>query len=140
MKLPRATFLACLALAATSPARAQDVSRGEYLARAGDCVVCHTVSDGAPFAGGLKMATPLGPIFSTNITPDRETGIGDWSFDQFDRALRLGVARDRHRLYPAMPYPSFARITSEDSRALAAGGLESCWLGNGVPAGPGFRR
>lgn len=116
MRIARFTLLA-LALSA-SAARSQDNTRGEYLARAGDCVVCHTISEGAPFAGGLKMNTPVGAIYTTNITPDRETGIGDYSFEDFDRALRHGVARDGHRLYPAMPYPSYARVTEEDSRAL----------------------
>lgn len=107
-----------IAFAWTSFASAQEVTRGEYLARASDCLVCHTMPEGAPYAGGLKMNTPVGVIFTTNITPDPETGIGLYTFEEFDRALRSGVARDGHRLYPAMPYPSFARITREDSRAL----------------------
>ena len=109
---------ALLALFLAATPRANAASTGEYLARAGDCVVCHSQSDGAPYAGGLKMNTPVGPIFTTNITPDKETGIGLYTFEEFDRALRLGVARDGHRLYPAMPYPSYAKITTEDSRAL----------------------
>ncbi len=100
------------------PADAQTPSRGAYLAVAGDCVVCHTISDGAPFAGGLKMNTPVGAIYSTNITPDRETGIGGDTFEDFDRAMRRGVARDGHRLYPAMPFPSYARLAEDDMRAL----------------------
>ncbi len=113
------TALFCLFLAASAgPTRAEPESPGEYLARVADCVVCHTQSEGAPFAGGLKMNTPVGAIYSTNITPDPETGIGKYSFEDFDRALRQGVARDGHRLYPAMPYPSFARLTEADSRAL----------------------
>jgi alcohol dehydrogenase (quinone), cytochrome c subunit len=101
------------------PAAAQEpMDKGEYLARAGNCVVCHTVPGGQPFAGGLKMATPFGAIYTTNITPDPETGIGTYTFEDFDRALRLGVAKDGHHLYPAMPYPSYAKTTEEDSRAL----------------------
>ncbi|HXS40763.1 MAG TPA: cytochrome c [Stellaceae bacterium] len=92
--------------------------KGEYLARAGDCVACHTVPGGKAFAGGLKMGTPLGAIYSTNITPDPETGIGQYSFEDFERAVRRGVAKDGHRLYPAMPYPSYAKITDDDMHAL----------------------
>jgi mono/diheme cytochrome c family protein len=93
-------------------------SRGEYLARAGDCVACHSVPGGKAFAGGLKMGSPLGAIYSTNITPDRETGIGDYAPEDFDRAVRRGIAKDGHHLYPAMPYPSYAKLTDEDVRAL----------------------
>jgi len=102
---------------AGGPARAAS-DRGEYLARAGDCVACHSVPGGKAFAGGLKMGTPLGNIYSTNITPDRETGIGSYTLADFDNALRRGVARDGHHLYPAMPYPSYAKLTDEDVRAL----------------------
>jgi mono/diheme cytochrome c family protein len=104
---------------------AELIAKGEYLARAGDCVVCHTGPGERPFSGGLKMATPLGNIFTTNITPDKETGIGDYSYEDFERAIRRGIARDGHRLYPAMPYPSYARITDDDVRALYAFFLES---------------
>jgi alcohol dehydrogenase (quinone), cytochrome c subunit len=98
----------------TSPPRSQ----GEYLARAGDCVSCHSAPDGKAFAGGLKMGTPLGAIYSTNITPDPETGIGGYSLADFDRAVRQGIAKDGHRLYPAMPYPSYAKLTDADVAAL----------------------
>lgn len=94
--------------------------RGEYVARLADCVACHTTTGGKPFAGGLKMATPLGAIFATNITPDKETGIGDYSMADFDRAVRHGIARDGHRLYPAMPYPSYAKLSDDDVSALYA--------------------
>jgi len=97
---------------------ATPTSRGEYLARAGDCVSCHSVPGGKAFAGGLKMGTPLGAIYSTNITPDRETGIGSYSLADFDRAVRRGIAKDGHRLYPAMPYPSYAKLTDADVAAL----------------------
>jgi mono/diheme cytochrome c family protein len=96
------------------------VARGEYVARLSDCVACHSVPGGAPFTGGLEMATPLGAIHATNITPDRETGIGNYSLIDFDRALRHGVAPGGRRLYPAMPYPSYAKLTDEDVRALYA--------------------
>jgi mono/diheme cytochrome c family protein len=93
-------------------------SRGEYLARAGDCVSCHSAPGGKAFAGGLKMGSPLGAIYSTNITPDPDTGIGGYSLADFDRAVRQGVAKDGHRLYPAMPYPSYAKLTDADVAAL----------------------
>ncbi|MBS0429597.1 MAG: c-type cytochrome [Proteobacteria bacterium] len=96
------------------------VERGRYLARVADCVSCHTAPGGAPFAGGLPMKTPFGTIVSTNITPDRNAGIGTYSEADFARALRQGVAADGHHLYPAMPYPSFARTTDADIRALYA--------------------
>src|ERR1700729_4543249 len=82
------------------PARAQNAgtatSKGEYLARAGDCIACHSVPGGKAFAGGLAMGTPMGTIYSTNITPDPDTGIGNYTFEDFDRAVRFGVAKDGH--------------------------------------------
>lgn len=96
------------------------IRRGEYVARLSDCVACHSTPASKPFAGGLEMATPLGSIFATNITPDSETGIGQYTLADFDRALRKGVARDGHRLYPAMPYPSYAKLNDDDVRALYA--------------------
>jgi len=96
------------------------IERGRYLAQVGDCVACHTAKGGPPMAGGLALATPFGTVWSTNITPDPRTGIGSWSFGAFDRAMRKGVSRDGHRLYPAMPYPSFAKVHEEDMRALWA--------------------
>jgi alcohol dehydrogenase (quinone), cytochrome c subunit len=97
---------------------ATSASQGEYLARAGDCIACHSIRGGKAFAGGLRMGTPMGVIYSTNITPDPDTGIGSYSLADFDRAVRSGVAKDGHRLYPAMPYPSYAKITDEDLKAL----------------------
>jgi mono/diheme cytochrome c family protein len=91
---------------------------GEYLARAGNCVACHSVPNAKAFTGGLKMMTPLGAIYTTNITPDPETGIGNYTLEDFDKAVRLGVAKDGHRLYPAMPYPSYAKLTDADVKAL----------------------
>jgi mono/diheme cytochrome c family protein len=96
------------------------LARGEYVARLSDCVACHSVPGAAPFAGGLEMATPLGAIHATNITPDPQTGIGRYSLADFDRAVRHGVAPDSRRLYPAMPYPSYAKLSDNDVRALYA--------------------
>ncbi|KWH47909.1 cytochrome c [Burkholderia stagnalis] len=96
------------------------VARGAYLARAGDCVACHTASGGKPFAGGLKFDTPIGAIYSTNITPDPKTGLGGWTLEEFDRALRAGVRKNGDTLYPAMPFPSYARLTGDDVKALYA--------------------
>lgn len=98
----------------------QLIKRGEYVARLSDCVACHSLPEGKPFAGGLKMDTPLGAIHATNITPDREHGIGTYSLADFDRAVRHGVRPDGGRLYPAMPYPSYAKLSDEDVRALYA--------------------
>jgi mono/diheme cytochrome c family protein len=106
-------LFAAPALAADPPA-----DRGEYVARAGNCVACHSIPETPALSGGLKMATPLGAIYSTNITPDKDTGIGNYTLEEFDRAMRLGIARDGHRLYPAMPYPSYAKMSAEDMKAL----------------------
>ena len=95
------------------------IKQGEYLARTGDCVACHTVKGGKPFAGGLAMETPIGTIYSTNITPD-PSGIGAYSFEDFDKAVRHGVAKNGSTLYPAMPYPSYARVNQADMQALYA--------------------
>ena len=105
---------------ASDSADAALVSRGEYVARLSDCVACHSLPGKAPFAGGLEMATPLGAIHATNITPDREHGIGAYSLADFDRAVRQGVAPGGRRLYPAMPYPSYAKLSDDDVRALYA--------------------
>ena len=121
MKLVKVFVAALLVLGATPLALAQTsapAAKGEYVARAGDCVACHSLPGGKAFAGGLKMGTPMGAIYSTNITPDPETGIGNYAFEDFDRAVRAGVAKDGHRLYPAMPYPSYAKITNDDMHAL----------------------
>ncbi|MFT4510078.1 c-type cytochrome [Caballeronia sp. 15711] len=96
------------------------VAHGAYLAKAGDCIACHSVPGGAPFAGGLKMNTPMGAIYTTNITPDPDTGIGRYSDADFARALREGVAKNGHNLYPAMPYPSYAKLRDDDVKALYA--------------------
>ena len=105
-------------VAAASQEKSEPIKRGEYVARLGDCIACHTAPDGKLMSGGLELKTPMGSIYSTNITPDTETGIGKYSFEQFDRAMRKGVAADGHNLYSAMPYPSYAKMTGEDMRAL----------------------
>lgn len=108
------------AWAAGPSADPQLIKRGEYLSRAGDCIACHTATNGKPYAGGLGIASPLGTIYSTNITPDKNTGIGNYTLEDFDRALRQGIAKDGHSLYPAMPYTSFARVSPDDVKALYA--------------------
>ena len=113
-----ATF-ALFSSCSVSAAETDLIKQGEYLARAGDCVACHTAKGGKPFAGGLPMETPIGVIYSTNITPDR-TGLGDYSFEDFDKAVRHGVAKSGSTLYPAMPYPSYARVSDSDMQALYA--------------------
>ncbi|MDR2214154.1 MAG: cytochrome c [Pseudomonadales bacterium] len=113
------TTLSTFATDSAAQAQAMGVSHGEYVARLGNCVACHSVPEGQPLAGGLKMAVPmLGNIYTTNITPDPVNGIGQYSFEEFDRVMRSGVARDGHRLYPAMPYPSYAKMSEQDMRAL----------------------
>jgi mono/diheme cytochrome c family protein len=100
------------------PARNADrIDRGAYLAKLGDCAACHSIQGRPAFSGGLKMGTPIGAIYSTNITPDRTYGIGRFTFADFDRALRYGVA-DGHSLYPAMPFTSYYNTKPEDARAL----------------------
>lgn len=96
------------------------VKRGAELAAVGNCIACHTVPGAQAFAGGLALPTPFGTIYSTNITPDAETGIGAWSEAAFARAMREGVDRRGHHLYPAFPYDHFTRVTDEDNRALYA--------------------
>src|ERR1035438_1507013 len=115
-----AGLLAVAALAQTPPVPQEQVQRGAYLARAGDCIACHTAPKGAPYAGGLPLDTPIGRVYSTNITPDLETGIGQYNADDFVKVMRTGVAKDGHRLYPAMPYTSYAKLSQEDLLALYA--------------------
>jgi mono/diheme cytochrome c family protein len=93
------------------------LSRGEYLARAADCVACHTAEGGTPYAGGRPFKLPFGTIYATNITPDQDTGIGAWSDDAFVRAVRDGIGSHGH-LYPAMPYTSYAAISRSDALAI----------------------
>ena len=95
------------------------IERGRQLAALGNCVGCHTASDGVPNAGGRALDTPFGKIYSTNLTPDA-TGIGQWSLPAFQRAMREGISRDGHYLYPAFPYTSYAKTTDDDLTALYA--------------------
>ena len=99
---------------------AATLERGRQLAAAGDCAVCHTAPGGVVNAGGLAMQTPFGTLYSSNITPDPKTGIGNWSFAAFDRAMRHGVSRDGRHLYPAFPYTAFRNIQEADMQALYA--------------------
>src|SRR6202045_3135455 len=96
------------------------LARGEYLTRAADCAACHNAPGGKPFAGGLPFKLPFGTIYSTNITSDRETGIGTWSDDDFVRALHRGIAKDGTHLYPAFPYTSYSGMSRDDAVAIKA--------------------
>jgi mono/diheme cytochrome c family protein len=116
-------FLIVAFLLLTTPALAADgdaatVQRGKYLADVGDCTSCHTTPEHGYFAGGLPLEAPFGTIFSTNITPDKQFGIGNYTREQFIRVMREGVAADGHHLYPAMPYASFATESDADLNAL----------------------
>jgi mono/diheme cytochrome c family protein len=134
MRKPVAALAALCALAAPlalivprAPAATSDqqsfeqIERGRYLATLADCTACHTRKEGGkPFAGGRPIETPFGIIVSPNITPDRETGIGNWTDEQFDNALRHGVRADGARLYPAMPYPFYTKMSRDDVKAIRA--------------------
>ena len=102
--------------------------------RLADCAGCHTAGPGhPPFAGGLAISSPAGTIYSTNITPDPDFGIGNYSYEDFSRALREGIAKGERHLYPAMPYPSFAAISDSDVRALYAYFMKSVKAVNQKP-------
>jgi mono/diheme cytochrome c family protein len=105
-------------LAPTAPPNAEQVARGAYLARVGNCMLCHTERGGAPFAGGRPVATPFGAVYASNLTPDAETGIGRWSAGHFRRALHEGRSRDGRLLYPVFPYTHMTRVTGADADAL----------------------
>lgn len=96
------------------------IARGQYLARAGDCIACHTVPGARLFGGGRPMATPFGTLYTPNISSDKETGIGAWTADEFYRMLHEGNSRDGSVLYPAMPYASYTKVTRADSDAIFA--------------------
>ena len=98
----------------------EDMARGKALTDAGDCASCHTADPAKPFAGGKRIDTPFGAIYSPNLTPDRDTGLGAWSDDEFYRALRFGVAPDGSGYYPAFPYPNFTKLTRQDILAIRA--------------------
>ncbi len=106
--------------AAVAQAQQTPVQRGEYLARAGDCISCHTKPGGTPYAGGLRMKLPFGYIVSPNITPDPETGIGNWTADDLYLSLRDGISKRVGHLFPAMPFTFFTKVTREDSDAIYA--------------------
>lgn len=96
------------------------IKQGEYLSKASDCEVCHTSPGGTTFAGGLAFKTPFGVIYSSNITPDKTTGIGNWTEQQFSNALKHGIRADGQNLYPAMPYTSYSKLTDADIHAMYA--------------------
>jgi mono/diheme cytochrome c family protein len=96
------------------------IARGRYLAQAGDCAACHTADGGQPFAGNRPVPTPFGTIYSTNLTPDRATGLGEWTDDDFWRAMHEGRSRDGRHLYPAFPYPWYTKLSRDDVLALKA--------------------
>mgnify|MGYP001471836001 CR=1 FL=1 len=116
----RSLYLLSLLSLLAAGGSAQAMSAGEYVAKAGDCTACHTAPGGAELAGGMKFPTPLGAIYATNITPDKLHGIGAYSFEEFDRAMRQGVAKDGHRLYQAMPYTSYTGLSRDDVLAIKA--------------------
>lgn len=127
---PRASFVAALlaTVCALPASAASPVEKGEYLARAADCEACHTAPGGTPFAGGRAFKMPgIGVVYSTNITPDPEHGIGRWSDEDFVRAVREGVSPGWKHLYPAMPYPAYSRMSPDEVKDLRA------WLAK-VPA------
>jgi mono/diheme cytochrome c family protein len=99
---------------------AETVARGQSLVTAADCASCHTADPARPFAGGKRIETPFGAIYSPNLTPDRDTGLGTWSDEDFRIALRYGVAPDGSRYYPAFPYPYFTKLTRDDLSAIRA--------------------
>jgi thiosulfate dehydrogenase len=121
LSLSRLALLgATLCLALPLYAAPTEIEHGKYVAQLGDCIACHTASQGRVMAGGLELSTPMGTIYSSNITPDPETGIGRYTFEQFDRVMREGVTPTGMNLYPAMPYPSYAKMSEKDMRALFA--------------------
>ncbi|RNF29211.1 alcohol dehydrogenase [Massilia aurea] len=116
---PRAEHIPSSSPQAYAPSAA-NIERGAYLARAGDCIACHTARGGVAYAGGRALDTPFGRFYGPNLTPDKETGIGDWSADDFWNALHNGIARDGRLLYPAFPYTNYTKVTRGDSDALFA--------------------
>ena len=116
------------------------IEKGRYLTTVADCFACHTVpNSGKPYAGSRPIETPFGIITSSNITPDNETGIGAWSDQQFDDAVRKGVRPDGSRLYPAMPFPAYTKMTRDDVLAIRAYLSTVEPVHQPVKAGPGMR-
>jgi mono/diheme cytochrome c family protein len=107
-----------LAAILAAPSAATATSPGEYLTRAADCVACHTAPGGAPYAGGRAFVLPVGTIYAPNITPDKQTGIGDYTDDEWVAALQQGIGRGGRHLYPAMPYTSYTLMTRQDALAI----------------------
>ena len=120
LALAACTIGAIAARAAEDNQAFEKIERGRYLAVLGDCVGCHTAPGGKPFAGGAALETPFGALIGPNITPDVATGIGAWSEEDFCRAMHEGIGRDGARLYPAMPYPAYTKVTREDVSAIWA--------------------
>ena len=123
MRAPFAAIVFSTAVASTVFADDQDFDRiehGRYLAVVGDCAACHTAPGGRPFAGGLALRTPFGTLVTPNITPDPETGIGDWTKDEFVAAMHDGRGHNGKRLYPAMPYPAYTKMSDDDVLAIRA--------------------
>ncbi|MFS2159443.1 molybdopterin cofactor-binding domain-containing protein [Pseudomonas sp. Pseusp122] len=118
--LPWRAEIASISRPASDTWSAATLERGRLLAAVGDCAVCHTAPGGAVNAGGLAMETPFGTLYSSNITPDEKTGIGNWSYPAFERAMRDGIGRDGRHLYPAFPYTAFRNINDSDMQALYA--------------------
>jgi len=116
---PRAQFVPASSPAAWAATPA-NIARGAYLARAGDCVACHTARGGIDYAGGRALDTPFGRLYGPNLTPDMDTGIGRWSADDFWHALHNGKSRDGRLLYPAFPYPHYTKVSRDDADALYA--------------------
>jgi mono/diheme cytochrome c family protein len=114
------TTSAIAASAAEDNQAFEKIERGRYLVVAGDCVSCHTAPGGAPFAGGAALETPFGALIGPNITPDVATGVGAWSEEDFHRAIHEGIGRGGVRLYPAMPYPAYTKVTRDDVSAIWA--------------------
>jgi mono/diheme cytochrome c family protein len=117
---PAAASPAASAPTATVSPEAALIEKGKYLATAGDCISCHTRPGGDEFAGGLPLKTPFGTIYTANITPDKDTGIGGWTEDQLRQAMREGIADDGDHLYPAFPYTAYTKVTDEDIHAIYA--------------------
>jgi mono/diheme cytochrome c family protein len=123
MRAILAVGLLCTASAlgrAQAEPSAEAIARGKALTEAADCASCHTADPAKPFAGGKRIDTPFGGIYSPNLTPDRDTGIGGWSDEEFRRALRYGVRRDGSLYYPAFPYPYFTKMIRDDLLAIRA--------------------
>lgn len=109
-----------IAPADASVDQAKLVEMGRYVAITADCVACHTAPGGKSYAGGRVIQSPIGNMYSTNITPDKTNGIGNYTLNDFDRAIRHGIRKDGDSLYPAMPYPSYVKLSDQDLRALYA--------------------